>query len=69
MNIISTYELSSLEGCGVDNCGGVVGQPGVDPGQGEHNKGRVAQLLVVCITRQLGQLCTAHSLRCTVFPQ
>ena len=35
--------------------GGEVGQPGVDPGEGEHHKGGVTDLLVLGVPGQLGK--------------
>ena len=48
-------DLPSLKaGREYDN-GGEVGQPGVDPGEGEHHKGGVTDLLVLGVPGQLGK--------------
>ena len=44
--------LLSLNACGEYDNGWVVGQPGVDPGEGEHHKGGVTDLLVLGIPGQ-----------------
>ena len=45
--------LLSLNACGEYDNGGVVGQPSVDPGEGEHHKGGVTDLLVLGVPGQL----------------
>ena len=47
--------LPSLNACREYDNGGVVGKPGVDPGEGEHHKGGVADLLILCVLGQLGK--------------
>ena len=39
--------LAGLNRRGEDNNGGVVGQPGVHPGQGKHDEGGITDLLVL----------------------
>ena len=47
--------LPSLNACREYDNGGVVGKPGVDPGEGEHHKGGVTDLLVLGVPGQLGK--------------
>ena len=45
--------LPSLNTCGEYDNGGVVGQPGVHPGEGEHHEGGVTDLLVLGVPARL----------------
>ena len=47
--------LPSLQARGEYDNGGVVGQPGEDPGEGEHHKGGIKDLLVLGVLGHLGE--------------